>query len=144
IEDHEIILDDFLSLSVPSKYLLRHYRSKHESLIAFSNVNYYDNKLLTFPSSDDLNRKVKYHQVKGFYDKGKTRTNKFEADEIVEFVKLHYNNPQKRKLSLGVVTFSQSQQNLIEEKLQKLFMSETKLEEYANQSDEPLFIKNLE
>lgn len=144
VEDLESILDDCLSLSVPSKYLLRHYRSKHESLIAFSNVNYYENKLLTFPSSDDLNRKVKYHQVKGFYDKGKTRTNKFEADEIVEFVRSHYNSPQKRKLSLGVVTFSQTQQNLIEDKLQKLFMSDPKLEEFANESEEPLFIKNLE
>lgn len=144
VEDLESILDDCLSLSVPSKYLLRHYRSKHESLITFSNVNYYGNKLLTFPSSDDLNRKVRYHQVKGFYDKGKTRTNKFEADEIVEFVKSHYNNSKKRKLSLGVVTFSQTQQNLIEDKLQKLFISDPKLEEYTNESDEPLFIKNLE
>lgn len=144
VEDLESILDDCLSLSVPSKYLLRHYRSKHESLIAFSNVNYYENKLLTFPSSDDLNRKVTYHHTKGFYDKGKTRTNKFEADEIVQYIQSHYNNSQKRKLSVGVVTFSQTQQNLIEEKLQKLFMSDPKLEEYANESDEPLFIKNLE
>lgn len=144
VEDLESILDDCLSLSVPSKYLLRHYRSKHESLIAFSNVNYYENKLLTFPSSDDLNRKVKYHHIKGFYDKGKTRTNKFEADEIVQYIKAHYNNPQKRKLSVGVVTFSQTQQNLIEDKLQKLFMSDLKLEEFANESNEPLFVKNLE
>ncbi len=144
VEDLESILDDCLSLSVPSKYLLRHYRSKHESLIAFSNVNYYDNKLLTFPSADDLNRKVKYHHVNGFYDKGKTRTNKFEANAIVEYIKSHFYNSQKRKLSLGVVTFSQTQQNLIEDKLQKLFMSDPKLEEFANESDEPLFIKNLE
>lgn len=144
VEDLESILDDCLSLSVPSKYLLRHYRSKHESLIAFSNVNYYQNKLLTFPSSDDLNRKVKYHKIKGFYDKGKTRTNKFEADEIVKYIQSHYHNLQKRKLSVGVVTFSQTQQNLIEDKLQKLFMSDPKLEEYANESSEPLFVKNLE
>ncbi|MCO5241328.1 MAG: DUF3320 domain-containing protein [Chitinophagaceae bacterium] len=144
VEDLESILDDCLSLSVPSKYLLRHYRSKHESLIAFSNVNYYENKLLTFPSSDDLNRKVKYHNIKGFYDKGKTRTNKFEADEIVQYIQSHYNNLHKRKLSVGVVTFSQTQQNLIEDKLQKLFISDPKLEEYANESDEPLFVKNLE
>lgn len=144
VEDLESILDDCLSLSVPSKYLLRHYRSKHESLIAFSNVNYYENKLLTFPSSDDLNRKVKYHHIKGFYDKGKTRTNKFEADEIVQYIQSHYNNQQNRKLSVGVVTFSQTQQNLIEDKLQKLFMSDPKLEEYANESNEPLFVKNLE
>lgn len=144
VEDLESILDDCLSLSVPSKYLLRHYRSKHESLIAFSNVSYYENKLLTFPSFDDLNRKVKHHLVKGFYDKGKTRTNKFEADEIVQFIKSHYSDSQKRKLSLGVVTFSQTQQNLIEDKLQKLFMSDPKLEEFANESNEPLFVKNLE
>jgi hypothetical protein len=144
VEDLESILDDCLSLSVPSKYLLRHYRSKHESLIAFSNVNYYENKLLTFPSFDDLNRKVKHHPVKGFYDKGKTRTNKFEADEIVQYIKTHYSDSQKRKLSVGVVTFSQTQQNLIEDKLQKLFMSNPKLEEFANESNEPLFVKNLE
>ncbi|HNS11682.1 MAG TPA: DUF3320 domain-containing protein [Bacteroidia bacterium] len=144
VEDLESILDDCLSLSVPSKYLLRHYRSKHESLIAFSNANYYENKLLTFPSSDDLNRKVTYHQIKGYYDKGKTRTNKFEADEIVQYIQSHYNNSQKRKFSIGVVTFSQTQQNLIEDKLQKLFVVDPELEKYANESDEPLFVKNLE
>ncbi len=144
IEDLESILDDCLALSVPSKYLLRHYRSKHESLISFSNVNYYDNKLLTFPSADDLNRKVKYHHVVGHYDKGKTRTNSFEADAIVNYVMQHYSDPKKRKLSLGVVTFSQTQQNLIEEKLQKLYMTNPALETTVSESEEPLFIKNLE
>ena len=51
MEDLESILDDCLALSIPSKYLLWHYRSKHESLIAFSNSEYYDNKLMTFPST---------------------------------------------------------------------------------------------
>ncbi|UVQ24312.1 hypothetical protein NXX60_11030 [Bacteroides thetaiotaomicron] len=49
MEDLESILDDCLALSIPSKYLLWHYRSKHESLIAFSNSEYYDNKLDDFP-----------------------------------------------------------------------------------------------
>lgn len=144
IEDLESILDDCLSLSLPSKYLLRHYRSKHESLIAFSNANFYENKLLTFPSANDLERKVQYHYVPGFYDKGKTRTNKFEADTIIQFVQRHYNDPQKRKFSLGIVTFSQIQQNLIEEKLIQLFSLNPELEELANECDEPIFIKNLE
>ncbi len=144
IEDLESILDDCITLSVPSKHLLRHYRSKHESLIAFSNVNYYNNKLLTFPSADDLDRKVKYHHVEGIYDKGKTRTNKFEADAIVEYISLHYSKYQNHKLSLGVVTFSQAQQNLIEEKLQGLFMSNSLIEQLATENEEPLFIKNLE
>lgn len=142
VEDLESILDDCLSLSVPSRYLLRHYRSKHESLIAFSNLNYYDNRLLTFPSADDLNQKVKYHHIPGHYDKGKTRTNKFEADVIIRYIKAHYNSGEKK--SLGVVTFSQTQQSLVEDKLQELFMSDPKLEQYANESEEPLFVKNLE
>src|SRR5690606_33730927 len=80
LEDLESILDDTLALSIPSKYLLRHYRSKHESLISFSNTNYYENKLLTFPSHDDLDKKVTLEYVDGFYDKGKTRTNEVEAE----------------------------------------------------------------
>ncbi|HLW63256.1 MAG TPA: DUF4011 domain-containing protein, partial [Flavobacterium sp.] len=79
MEDLESILEDCLALSIPSKYLLRHYRSKHESLITFSNKNFYDSKLLTFPSPDDLNQKVTFEFVEGFYDKGKTRTNRNEA-----------------------------------------------------------------
>ena len=57
MEDLESILDDCLALSIPSKYLLWHYRSKHESLIAFSNSEYYDNKLMTFPSPDNIESK---------------------------------------------------------------------------------------
>lgn len=144
VEDLESILDDCLSLSIPSKYLLRHYRSKHESLIAFSNANYYENKLLTFPSSDDQNRKVMYHHIEGFYDKGKTRQNKFEADAIVHYIKEHYSNPEKRHKSIGVVTFSQAQQNLIEDKVQELFSRNSEIEQFILESSEPIFIKNLE
>jgi hypothetical protein len=144
VEDLESILDDCLSLSVPSQYLLRHYRSRHESLIAFSNNHYYESKLLTFPSADDLNRKVVYHHVPGFYDKGKTRQNRFEAEEIVRYIREHYSHPKRSTMSLGVVTFSQTQQNLIEDKLRELFMQEPTLETRASEGDEPLFVKNLE
>jgi superfamily I DNA and/or RNA helicase len=54
MDDLESILDDCISLSMPSRYLGWHYRSKHESLIAFSNQNYYDGRLTTFPSADDM------------------------------------------------------------------------------------------
>src|SRR5690606_31433132 len=86
IEDMESILDDCLTLSVPSLYLLWHYRSKHESLIAFSNAKYYENKLLTFPSIDDISSKVTHVAVEGFYDKGKTRQNQAEGKAIVNEV----------------------------------------------------------
>ncbi|QES89652.1 DUF3320 domain-containing protein [Rhizosphaericola mali] len=142
LEDLESILDDCLALSIPSNYLLRHYRSKHESLISFSNKHFYDSKLLTFPSPDDLNQKVTFEFVKGFYDKGKTRTNIHEAEAIVNYIKTHLTT--KNEKSLGVVTFSQIQQNLIEDLLQKMFQENPLLDEYAMQLVESIFIKNLE
>ncbi|QIK52895.1 DUF3320 domain-containing protein [Dysgonomonas sp. HDW5B] len=144
IEDLESILDDCLALSIPSKHLLWHYRSKHESLIAFSNSEYYDNKLLTFPSPDNIDSKVKYVPVKGFYDKGKTRQNKAEAQAVVNEIEKRLSHPGLRKRSIGVVTFSSMQQILIEELLSDLFTFRPDLENYAMECKEPLFIKNLE
>src|SRR5690606_37785400 len=108
-EDLESILDDCLALSIPSKHLLWHYRSKHESLIAFSNSNYYDNKLLTFPSPDDLATKVNNVHVPGFYDRGKTRQNRFEANAMVEEVIRRLSDPVLSQRSIGIVTFSSAQ-----------------------------------
>ena len=84
IDDLDSILDDCHSLGIPSLQLNWHYRSKHESLIAFSNNEYYDGELITFPSVDDQTTKVKYYYVDGVYDKGGRRSNKKEAEIIVE------------------------------------------------------------
>lgn len=143
-EDLESILDDCLALSMPSRHLLWHYRSKHESLIAFSNAKYYDNSLLTFPSTDDLATKVRYVHVPGFYDKGKTRQNKAEAVAIVAEIIRRLGDPQLSRRSMGVVTFSVVQQNLIEDLLTEEFRKNPQIEKAALESAEPLFIKNLE
>ena len=143
-EDLESILDDCLALSMPSRHLLWHYRSKHESLIAFSNAKYYDNKLLTFPSTDDLATKVTYTHVPGFYDKGKTRQNKAEAQAIVAEILRRLGDQHLAKRSIGVVTFSSVQQNLIEDLLTEEFRKAPQLEKIALEAEEPLFIKNLE
>ncbi len=143
-EDLESILDDCLALSMPSKHLLWHYRSKHESLIAFSNAEYYDNSLLTFPSPDDLATRVTAVHVPGFYDKGKTRQNRFEAVAIVAEIVRRLSDPVLAKRSLGVVTFSSVQQNLIEDLLLLEFQKSPDLERIALQAEEPIFIKNLE
>ncbi|MDR0333366.1 MAG: DUF4011 domain-containing protein [Dysgonamonadaceae bacterium] len=143
-EDLESILDDSLALSIPSRYLLWHYRSKHESLIAFSNAEYYDNKLLTFPSPDNIESKVRLVQIEGFYDKGKSRQNKSEAQAVVEEIKRRLSDEKLRKRSIGVVTFSSVQQTLIEDLLSNLFVKNPDLESFALECEEPLFIKNLE
>ena len=74
-EDLESLLDDCLSISMPQMYLKWHYRSRHESLIAYSNMKYYDNKLYTFPSPNDRVSAVKLVHIDGYYDKGGTKQN---------------------------------------------------------------------
>lgn len=143
-EDLESVLDDCLALSMPQKHLLWHYRSRHESLIAYSNSKYYENKLYTFPSPDDQVSEVSWVHVEGYYDKSSTRTNKAEAQAVVEEICRRLRDEKLRKLSIGVVTFSQPQQNLIDDLLMDAYREDPKLEEYANEMYEPILIKNLE
>lgn len=143
-EDLESILDDCLALSMPSKHLLWHYRSKHESLIAFSNSKYYENKLLTFPSPDDIATKVNYIPVAGYYDRGKTRQNSFEAKAVIDEIKRRLSDPILSKRSIGVVTFSSAQQILIQNMFDELLRMHPQLETIAIDNPEPIFIKNLE
>jgi very-short-patch-repair endonuclease len=144
MEDLESILDDCLSLSMLSKHLLWHYRSKHESLIAFSNARYYDNKLFTFPSPDNIESKVRFIHIQGLYDKGKTRQNRVEAQAVVADVIHRLSDSELSQKSIGVVTFSSVQQTLIEDMISEQFVANPSIERVAYECNEPLFIKNLE
>ena len=143
-EDLESILDECIALSLPSVHLKWHYRSRHESLIAFSNANYYDNSLLTFPSNDDLTTRVRFVAVNGTYDRGRTRTNEAEADAVVQDVKRRLSDPQESARSIGIVTFNVSQKNLIDKKLEEMFLKNKPLSRIAARQAEPLFVKSLE
>jgi hypothetical protein len=143
-EDLESVLDDCLALSMPQTHLLWHYRSRHESLIAFSNRQYYENKLLTFPSPNDLVSKVRLVPVDGLYDRGRTKQNLPEAKAVVAEVLRRLTDPVLSRLSMGIVSFSSVQQNLIEDCLTDAFKDHPDLEEKATQGIEPVFVKNLE
>ena len=150
-DDLESILDDCRTLSMHEYYLSWHYRSKHESLIAFSNSQYYGGHLLTFPSVDDQQMKVRMVKVQGRYDKGHTRSNPEEAhaivDEVLRRLEAHNSAPNiqnSKPKSIGIVAFSKVQQNLIEDILNEELDKRSDLKELAMNSAEPLFIKNLE
>ncbi len=144
IEDLESILDDCLALGMPQKHLLWHYRSKHESLIAFSNLMYYGNKLNTFPSPDAMESKVSLRYVAdGVYDRGETKQNKKEAENLVEEVRRRLSDKALSKSSIGIVTFSTAQQVMVETLLNAMLVR-TKLESAAYDREEPVFVKNLE
>ena len=144
VDDMESILDDCITLSFPEHYLTWHYRSRHESLIAFSNSQYYDGKLYTFPSVDDRASKVTFIPIEGTYDYGKSRRNRAEAEAIVNEVVRRLNDPQLSKLSIGIVSFSKTQQDLIEDILVDELSKHPKLERLAYDCEEPIFVKNLE
>lgn len=81
IQDTESILD--ICMTTYRKRRLRwHYRSEHESLIAFSNYSFYDNDLIIFPSPMGKNRNygVHRHYIEGAtYLKGR---NRMEAEAV--------------------------------------------------------------
>ncbi len=143
-EDMESVLDDCLAINMPQRHLTWHYRSKHESLIAFSNVMYYENRLCTFPSPDALGSKITFNFLEdGVYDRGFSKRNKAEGDALVEEVLRRLADPVLNKSSMGVVTFSSVQKEYIERKLTAA-IAEKKLDSAAYDREEPLFVKNLE
>lgn len=144
LDDMESILEDCKTLEMPSLQLNWHYRSRHESLIAFSNNEYYDGQLITFPSIDDQQTKVRMVHVDGFYDKGKKRTNRNEAEAIVNEIVRRITDEELHGYSIGVIAFSVVQQTLIEDLLLERMDKDAKLKEAADSMYEPIFVKNLE
>lgn len=145
VEDLESILDECLGAGMNRLTLKWHYRSRHESLIAFSNVNYYDSELVTFPSPVTADVAVRFEPVAGAYDRGGSRTNRAEADAIVNAIEKHYLKEGSTGLTMGVVTFNQTQQNLIATLLEARRRSNGQLDKVlAQKVPEELFVKNLE
>ena len=140
----ESILDICQQLFTPVRSLRWHYRSHHESLIAFSNHHFYKN-LIVFPSphGQNINYGVKFRYVEnGVY---MDRQNLQEAQRVVDAVLEHI--LKRPDLSLGVVTLNQTQRELIEELLDEKLKTFENTDEYLLHWEEqgyPFFIKNLE
>ena len=148
LEDLESILDECLASNIPHKRLAWHYRSRHESLITFSNQRYYDGCLITFPSPTTEDRAVRYiHVPGGTYERGTGRVNREEARVVVREVVGRLTSPEflESKSSIGIVTFNTEQQRLIENLLDQERRSRPDLDRFFNREwHEPVFVKNLE
>ena len=143
-EDLESILDDCLAVNMPQTHLLWHYRSRHESLITFSNRSFYGNKLYTFPSVDDQLSRVTMVKCTGSFDTGKSRTNEEEAEKLTARLVECSKDAEKSELTYGIVTFNIQQQSLIEDKIDEICRKDPEFEKWAFGREEPIFIKNLE
>lgn len=144
LEDLDSILDDCLALGMPQAHLQWHYRSRHESLIAFSNHAFYENQMLTFPSVNDREKRVTLEKVDGYFERGKGRVNRAEAESIIKEVKRRYKDPELNQQTIGIVTFNINQQTLIADLLQEEFLKNAAFDSWANTGTEQLFVKNLE
>lgn len=146
-EDMESILDECLGAGVPSHSLSWHYRSRHESLIAFSNHRYYDSNLITFPAAVTRASAVTWKRVQGVYAKGKGRVNQAEAEAMVAETVKRLTDPTfiREKKSLAIVTLNAEQQKLVEDLLDKARQGRPEIEPFfAEGTHEPVVVKNLE
>ena len=146
VADIESILGLFSARGLPQRMLRWHYRSRHQSLIAISNSQFYENKLYIVPSpyTKEAGMGLRFHHVpEGRFDSGGTGTNAIEARAVAEAIIRHAKaNPAQ---SLGVATFSVSQRRAIQDELEGLRRLNPDTEEFFHaHPSEPFFVKNLE
>lgn len=144
-DDNESILEWGMSAYRRVRRLKWHYRSQHESLIAFSNEKFYDKELVIFPAP--CTRKAKlglrfHHVAEGRWTK---RSNIIEAQHVAQAVIRHIR--EQPDATLGVATFNAPQMELIQEELDRLLREDGAARHALGRltnGREALFIKNVE
>ncbi|MBN1346705.1 MAG: WGR domain-containing protein [Phycisphaerae bacterium] len=172
--DYDLSVNSFLSCAarnLSGRMLGWHYRSRSESLISFSNWAFYEGRLLTVPenelncsrrpeilvkdpaegdanSREMLGRAVSFHRM--LSANYQNRRNRFEAEYIARMVRALLRDPANP--SIGIVAFSEAQQDEIENALDRLAAEdpefrETLEAELTREQDGQfagLLVKNLE
>ncbi len=145
-QDIESILGLCRARGLPEKMLRWHYRSRHHSLIAVSNHEFYEDKLFIVPSpySATAGLGLKFNHISdGVFDSGASGTNRVEAKAICRAIIEHARNTPK--LTLGVAAFSVRQRQAILDELELLRRENPDTEGFlSGHTTEPFFVKNLE
>jgi very-short-patch-repair endonuclease len=143
----ESILEMANSVFRPARRLRWHYRSKHSSLINFSNHEVYNGDLIVFPSATEsrADMGVKLVEVNGRYSSG---VNVDEAKAMIDAT-IHFMKATPER-SLGLVVMNQKQRDLLLEEWDHALAKEPEAARYVqrwtekNDGLEQFFIKNLE
>src|SRR5690606_6614965 len=150
VQDVESILGLFAAANAPQRMLRWHYRSRHESLITVSNFEFYDNRLVLFPSPDHACERaglIFRHHPETIYEPGsqsrRGAVNQKEAEIVARAVIGHVQvSPE---LTLGVAAFSKSQAEMIQDEVERLRREHPETEAFFNAHQyEPFFVKYLE
>lgn len=148
--DAESILDVANQRFRRKRRLKWHYRSRHESLIKFSNRQFYDDDLVVFPSpssngDDVLGAKLHYvpDMKEGTYYQ--SSINQKEAEAVLEeTLRLMTNYPT---YSLGIAAMNAQQTELLNNEFDRLRLKYPAIDRYVQafgDGVEEFFIKNLE
>jgi very-short-patch-repair endonuclease len=144
--DVDSILELGMRQNLPQRMLRWHYRSRHHSLIAVSNHEFYDDRLYIAINPEDkpAGKGLKFRHVPdGVYDRGGSAANRREAQVVADAIMDHARNcPDK---TLGVGAFSLAQRNAILDELEIRRRREPGLEAFFSEArQDPFFVKNLE
>tara|TARA_R110000868_G_scaffold402613_1_gene679027 strand:- start:233 stop:1549 length:1317 start_codon:yes stop_codon:yes gene_type:complete len=155
-EDNPELTQSILDLAAqiyPPQMLEWHYRSRAESLIAFSNRAFYGGKLIAAPNPHFLTEgeAMKMHIVERAYFNQKAG-NQEEAECLVSrLAELLSNDPSK---SYGIITMGQSQKAAIEAAIENRIKRDNQFKAAVEKAfsysdtdtdtDTELFVKNLE
>ena len=144
-DDMESLLDQCTIANFPQCPLKWHYRSKHEHLIAFSNIYMYENKLYTFPSNEENDgeeygiRLVSVTSYKNDITDKRIDEARQIAKAVIEHAKHHSNR------TLGVVAFNANQVRRIEDMLQEEKDKHPEVKSFFDKDKpEAFFIKSIE
>lgn len=144
LQDSESILESVIPM-FPTRRLRWHYRSRHESLIAFSNQNFYDSNLILFPSPFQETDEFGIRFTRVARGRFHTRRNVEEAQELVNMLAHQVvDHPDE---SVGIVAMSSEQRDEIERQWEQKVKDDPLLQKACEKMmtmDDPLFIKNLE
>ena len=145
VGDMESILSLCEARGMAGDMLRWHYRSRHPSLIAVSNTEFYDDGLVCPPSPDSVGSSMgfSFTHVSGEYQRGRKRDNPKEAQVVADQVLAH---ARKRPgETLGVVALSIAQRDAILNRLESMRAEFPELDAFCKESnEEPFFVKNLE
>lgn len=144
--DIESILGLCAAQGLSSRMLNWHYRSRHHSLIAVSNHEFYEDGLFVIPSPHSTTAEfgLRFRYLpQGVFDRGKSATNRVEAAAVAEAV-LEFARKDPKK-SVGVGCFSVAQRDAILDELELRRRKNADTEAFFSRGGiDPFFVKNLE
>ena len=141
-EGFESLLD-LANAFLPSNYLDWHYRSRDESLIAFSNHHIYRDRLITFPGPGGTPAISHVLVTQQLGADGEEESCGTEVRRVVELVLEH---ARTRPLeTLGIITMGIKHRDRVQGALDRALQDHAELDEFFDQGKhERYFVKNLE